>query len=228
MHENLSTRLGEIRQRIAESAAKSGREADAVTLLAVTKKVPLEVLREARYLGLLLFGENKVQEAKVKIPELPANLRWHMIGHLQSNKARDAVHLFDMIHSVDSPALARDLNKWADHFSKTTKILLEVNVSGESSKFGLPPETLPATAEMINALPRLECHGLMTLAPYAEDPEKSRPHFARLRELRDHLESTLGLRLPVLSMGMSGDYQVAIEEGSTLVRIGTALFGKRQ
>jgi pyridoxal phosphate enzyme (YggS family) len=155
-------------------------------------------------------------------------LRWQMIGHLQSNKCRDAVHLFEMIQSVDSLALAEEINKCADKAAKTMPILLEVNIAGESSKFGYPPEKLLAELKLINALPKIEIHGLMTIAPWTNESEKVRPVFRKLRELKSECEQILGAPLPQLSMGMSGDFEIAIEEGSTLVRIGTALFGPRQ
>jgi pyridoxal phosphate enzyme (YggS family) len=198
-----------------------------VTLLAVTKTHPPELVAEAAKLGLTLFGENKVQEAKPKIPLCPARLRWHMIGHLQSNKCRDAVELFELIQSVDSLPLAEELNKRAEQAAKTVPILLEVNIVGEASKFGYKPEQLLLDLEKLNALPRLEIHGLMTVPPYSPLPEKVRPVFRRLGELREQCQQALGAPLPHLSMGMSGDFEVAIEEGATIVRVGTALFGER-
>jgi pyridoxal phosphate enzyme (YggS family) len=174
-----------------------------------------------------LFGENKVQEAKAKIPLCPGKLRWHMIGHLQSNKCRDAVHFFEMIQSVDSLPLAQEINKWADKSAKTMPILLEVNVAGESSKFGYGPQKLLGELKEINALSRTEIHGLMTVAPWSSEPEKVRPVFRKLRELKQECEQILGAPLPHLSMGMSGDFEVAIEEGATIIRVGTAFFGPR-
>ncbi len=190
----------------------------AVTLVAVTKTVPPERVDEALNAGIGVFGENKIQEAKAKIPLVSSRARWHFIGHLQSNKARDAVELFELIHSVDSVKLAGELNKWAERAGKTQPILLEVNVSGESSKFGFRPEDLPAALAEIQKFPRLEVRGLMTVPPLGKDP---RPFFRQLRRLRDET----GLR--ELSMGMSHDYEIAIEEGATIVRIGTAIFGER-
>jgi pyridoxal phosphate enzyme (YggS family) len=176
--------------------------------------------------GITHFGENKVQEARGKIDELGRGV-WHLIGHLQSNKAREAVRLFDSIDSVDRAELAEEINQRADALGKTQNVLLQVNIAGESTKFGCSPETARSLAETINNLPRLCLQGLMTIAPYAPEAEKSRPHFAGLRVLRDNLVRDTGLQLPVLSMGMSGDFGVAIEEGSSAVRIGTALFGER-
>jgi hypothetical protein len=224
---DLAANLETIRQRIKAACDRSDREPNSITLLAVTKTQPPEVVSDAAGHGLLVFGENKVQEAKAKIPLCPGKLRWHFIGHLQSNKCRDAVQLFSMIQSVDSLALAQEINKRADEAAKTMPVLLEVNLAGEASKFGYPPKTLLAELKAINALPRLEVHGLMTVPPWSPDAENSRPHFQRLRELKAECEEILGVPLPHLSMGMSGDFEVAIEEGATMVRIGTALFGPR-
>jgi pyridoxal phosphate enzyme (YggS family) len=189
--------------------------------------MPPAFVDAAIHLGQVLFGENKVQEAKAKIPECSSRARWHMIGHLQSNKCRDAVQLFEMVQSVDSVSLAQELNKWAEKSGKTLPVLLEVNVAGEGTKFGFKPELLLEQMEVINAFPRLAVHGLMTIAPWSPDPERARASFRRLRELKAAAEQKLGASLPHLSMGMSGDFEVAIEEGSTIVRIGTALFGAR-
>ena len=225
---SLAGNLEKVERRIADACARSGRNPDEVQLVAVTKGHPPEAIREAADLGLTLFGENKVQEAKVKISRCPGRLRWHMIGHLQSNKVRDAVHFFEMIQSVDSLSLAEEINRWADRGAKTMPILLEVNVAGESSKFGYRPDRLLAELAQINALPKIEIHGLMTIAPWTPEPEKVRPVFRRLRELKAECDAILGAPLPHLSMGMSGDLEVAVEEGATMVRIGSALFGPRQ
>lgn len=196
-------------------------------MLAVAKTQPPEVVRAAAELGLTLFGENKIQEAKAKIPLCPDRLRWHFIGHLQTNKCRDAVSLFEMIQSVDSLPLAQELQKRAEQAAKTMPILLEINVAGEGSKFGYQPERMLTEFKEIISLSRLEVHGLMAIPPFTPVPEKARPHFRRLRELREQCEQLLGAPLPHLSMGMSGDFEIAIEEGATIVRIGTALFGER-
>ncbi len=225
---DLAANLAGIQARIAAACARVNRDASSVTLLAVTKTQPPEVVADAARLGLSLFGENKVQEAKGKIPLCPGRLRWHMIGHLQSNKVRDAVHLFAMIQSVDSLALAEEINKRAEQASKTVPVLLEVNIVGEASKFGYKPEQMLSEFKALNALPRLEIHGLMTIPPWTPVPERVRPVFRRLRELKQQCEEQLGAPLPHLSMGMSGDFEVAIEEGATMVRIGTALFGERR
>ena len=224
----LAAHLQSVRQRIAAACRRSGRDPAAVTLLAVSKSQPPDMIRAAADAGLALFGENRVQEAKSKISQCPAHLRWHMIGHLQSNKCRDAVSLFSMIHSLDSLPLAEEINKWAAHFAKTMPVLLEINIAGESSKFGCSPEKLPALLPLVNALPKLEIHGLMTIAPFSADPEKARPVFRRLRQLQADCEQILGAPLPHLSMGMTGDFEVAIEEGATIIRLGTALFGPRR
>lgn len=224
---SLTENLAAIQQRIHAACDRAGRKPESVTLLAVTKTHPPETIREAVAAGLLYFGENKVQEAKAKIPHCPGRARWHFIGHLQSNKCRDAVELFEMIESVDSLSLAQEINKRAEQAAKTMPVLLEVNVAGEGSKFGYAPDQLLAEFTALNALPRLEIHGLMAVPPYTPQPETARPHFRRLRELKARCEQMLGAPLPQLSMGMSGDFEVAIEEGSTIIRIGTALFGPR-
>ncbi len=224
---DLAANLAAVQQRIQAACARAGREPASVTLLAVTKSHPPETVRRAAELGLNLFGENRVQEAKAKISMCPNRLRWHMIGHLQSNKCRDAVRLFEMIQSVDSLALAQEINRWAENQAKTLPILLEVNLAGEASKFGYKAERLLAELEQVNALPRIEIHGLMTIPPWTSDPEKVRPVFRQLREVKQRCEQILGAPLPHLSMGMTGDYEVAIEEGATIVRLGTAIFGER-
>ena len=223
----LQENLTRIRSRIDQACERSGRQPDSVRLMAVSKNQPPERVAEAASAGLTLFGENRIQEAKVKIPLCPGQLEWHFIGHLQSNKSRDAVSLFQVVQGMDSLALAEELQKQTLKQARSLPILLEVNVAGESSKFGWNPDRLLAELLQLNALNRLEVHGLMTIAPYAVDPEQVRPIFRRLRELRDRCTDLLGAPLPVLSMGMSGDLEVAIEEGATLVRVGTALFGER-
>jgi pyridoxal phosphate enzyme (YggS family) len=213
-------------ERIHAACARAERDPDSIMLLAVSKGMPPESVSAAIDLGQIFFGENKVQEAKAKIPQCSSRARWHMVGHLQSNKCRDAVQLFEMIQSVDSLALAEELDKWADKISKTIPVLLEVN-SGEATKFGFKADALLNQLEALNALPRLEIHGLMTIAPWTPEPERVRPIFRALSELKTRCEQKLGAPLPHLSMGMSGDFEVAIEEGATIVRVGTALFGPR-
>ena len=224
---DLEANVKAVRQRIEAACARAGREPASVTLVSVTKGQSPEIVCAAAALGLGLFGENKVQEAKAKIPSCPGRMRWHMVGHLQTNKCRDAVGLFEMVQSVDSLYLAEELNKRAEQAAKTLPVLLEVNAVGEASKFGYRPDQLLADLGRINALPRLELHGLMTVPPWVVDPENARPVFRRMRELKARCEQLLGAPLPHLSMGMTGDFEVAIEEGATMVRIGTALFGER-
>ena len=225
---NFAENLDSIRQRIDAACGRAGRDPATVTLLAVSKTHPPETIRAAVEVGQLLFGENKIQEAKAKIPLCPGRARWQFIGHLQSNKVRDAVDLFELIQGVDTLAIAREISKRAVQAAKTMPILLEVNVAGESSKFGYPPDQLLAELKELNALPKIEVHGLMAIPPYVAVPEKARPYFQKLREVKTRAEDILGAPLPQLSMGMSGDFEVAVEEGATIVRIGTALFGERR
>ncbi len=224
----IAENLERVRAQIAEAAQKSGRSIDNVELVAISKTHDADRVREAYDAGQQLFGESKMQEARAKIPLLPSSLRWHFVGHLQKNKIRHALPLFELFHSVDSLALAQEMNRIADEDGMHPRIFLEVNVSGEGSKFGFKPEILRAEMESLLALPRLSIEGLMTIPPFAEEPELSRKHFVALRELRDALEKRFDLKLPQLSMGMTNDFQVAIEEGATLVRVGTAIFGERK
>lgn len=223
----LTERLEEVRNRIAAACARSGRSTDAVQLLAVTKTHPPEVVDAAVEAGLTLFGENRVQEAKAKIPQCSSRATWHMIGHLQSNKARDAVELFSLIEGVDSLKIATEIDKRARLAEKVMPVLLEVNVGGEASKSGFNPNDLRSTLNDLAALSNLRIEGIMTVPPWKPDPEQARPFFVGARGLKEECESSLGEALPQLSMGMSGDFEVAIEEGATIVRIGTALFGER-
>ncbi len=216
-----------MKEKIARAAAKAGRAADDIELVAVSKTHPPEAIHEALDAGHALFGESRVQEARVKIPLLPGRARWHFIGHLQKNKIRHALPLFELFHGIDTLALAQDLNRVADEAGAHPRILLEANVAGESTKFGFKPDVLQKQMEELLALDRLQIEGLMTIAPLAAEPESSRKFFAALRELRDALQSKFRVPLPRLSMGMSGDFEVAVEEGATLVRVGTAIFGAR-
>lgn len=224
---DLAANMKALETRIQAACGRAHRDAATVQILAVSKGQPPEKIQAAAELGLMVFGENRIQEAKAKIGRCASKLRWHMIGHLQSNKCRDAVHFFEMIQSVDSLEIAQEINKSAEKAAKTMAVLLEVNVVGEASKFGFSPEELLAHLSAINTLRKIEIHGLMTIAPWTPEPEKVRPVFRRLRELKKECEGVLGAPLPQLSMGMSGDFEVAIEEGATLVRIGTGLFGTR-
>jgi len=219
-----------VRERIAAAALNAGRPADEITLIGVSKTHPAEAVREAFAAGLRHFGENRVQEWEGKqrdLQDLPAT--WHLIGHLQSNKAARAAKLFHAIDSVDDLALAQRLSRARIELGVPAKlrVLIEVHIAQEEAKSGAPAEELPALAEKIAALPALELAGLMCIPPLVEDAEAARPYFRRLRELRDELARRLGRALPVLSMGMSHDFDVAIEEGATEVRVGTALFGTR-
>ncbi len=224
---SIAANLAGIESRIAGACARARRQRDEVQLLAISKGHPAEAVEEAAEAGLTVFGESKIQEAKTKIPHCPGHVRFQLIGHLQTNKCRDAVQLFEMIQSVDSLHLAREISKRCEQAAKTMPVLLEVNVAGESSKFGYTPEKVLAEIEELNTLPRVEIHGLMTIAPYVAEPEKVRPYFKQLRELKEKCENQLGAPLPHLSMGMSGDFEIAIEEGATIVRVGTSLFGAR-
>src|SRR5262245_55808798 len=203
---DLAANLRAIHTGIEAACLRSGRSPASVMLLAVSKSQPPDAVRAVTELGLKGFGENKVQEAKAKIPLCPGHLRWHMIGHLQTNKCRDAVHFFEMIQSVDRLELAAEINHRARQAAKTMPILLEVNIAGEASKFGYPPDKLLKELAQINALERIEIQGLMTIAPRTSEPEKVRPIFRQLRELKERSEQFLGAPLPHLSMGMSGDF----------------------
>ena len=224
----IASNLAEIRERIARSAARAGRATEDITLVAVSKTFPSEAIRSAYELGLRHFGENRVQEWESKqaaVADLDAT--WHLIGHLQSNKARRAANLFDRVDSVDSLALAQKLDAAAASEAKRLKVLIEVHLGGEETKSGVPEADLPSLAESVARLPHLELLGLMAIPPYFEEPEKVRPYFQRLRALRDQVGTQIKMPLSVLSMGMSHDFEIAIEEGATEVRVGTALFGER-
>ena len=219
--------LPKVQARIEAALRRSNRPPGSVTLIAVTKTHPPETVREALAAGLDQIGENKVQEARAKKPEAGDKGVWHLIGHLQTNKVKYVPPLFDWVHSIDSLGLARDLSDRAKEDGRRLKILLQINPAGESTKFGVPPDQASALAEQLNKLPNLELRGVMMLAPYYEELERVRPLFAELRETRDRIEKETGLALPELSMGMSHDFEVAIEEGATIVRLGTVLFGPR-
>jgi len=220
--------LERVRERIAQAAAKAGRAVDEIELVAITKTHDAEKVREAIEGGHTLFGESRVQEARVKIPELPSNLRWHFVGHLQKNKIRHALPLFELIHSVDSLALAQDMNRVAEEEGSHPRVLLEVNMAGEGSKFGFQPDKLREQMETLLALNRLSILGLMTIPPLAPEAEASRKYFVQLRELGDRLQIEFHVDLTQLSMGMTNDFAIAVEEGATLVRVGTAIFGERR
>ena len=220
--------LDEVRGRIDAACRRVGRDPSEVEIVAVTKTHGEEVVRAARDAGLRIVGENKVQEAAWKKPASVGGMEWHLIGHLQSNKVRAALELFDYIHSVDSTKLLDRIQMIADACGFSPRVLLEVNVSGEKSKSGMRPEEVESVVTHCReACPRVTVEGLMTMAPFSENAEDARPFFRALRELRDRVERSCGVGLPRLSMGMSGDYEVAVEEGATWVRLGTVLFGDR-
>jgi pyridoxal phosphate enzyme (YggS family) len=224
---SIAENLERAHEQIAQAAAKVGRAVDEIELVAISKTHDAAKVREAIEAGQTLFGESRVQEARVKIPELPSNLRWHFVGHLQKNKIRHALPLFELTHSVDSLALAEDINRIAEEDGLHPRVLLEVNVAGEGSKFGFQPDRLRAEMESLLALPRLSILGLMTIPPIAEEAEASRKYFVQLRELRARLQTEFHVDLAQMSMGMTQDFAVAVEEGATLVRVGTAIFGER-
>jgi pyridoxal phosphate enzyme (YggS family) len=224
---DIEKNLSRVRAKIAQAAAKAGRDPGGITLMAVTKTVPVAKIREAVAAGVTIFGENYVQEARAKIEELgQAGIEWHLIGHLQTNKVKHAVRLFDLIHSVDSLTVARELDKRAAAAGRLIKCLIEVNLSQEGSKFGIKKERTLELVRALKELKNISLKGLMTMPSYAADPEAARPYFIALRNLREEIEAS-GIPLPELSMGMSSDFEVAIEEGATIVRIGTAIFGER-
>ena len=225
--------LAAVRERIAAAARRAGRRPEEIALMAVSKTFPPTVIREAYEAGQRLFGENRVQEFSDKAPALRdlTDAEWHMIGQLQSNKAAKAAELFSAVDSVDSLRLAEKLNAAAQRANKRLPVLIEINVGSEAAKSGAAPDS-PELKQLLSAAPSLEAlqfRGLMTIPPFTEDPQQARPYFRRLRELRDQLSASRfpGIRLDVLSMGMSHDFEVAIEEGSTCMRVGTAIFGER-
>jgi len=219
----IAERVEAVRLQIADACLRSGRSPEEVTVVAVTKGFPPEAVREGFAAGLNQFGENRVQEAQAKLPllaDLAPRPTWHMVGHLQTNKVKTVLSLFDIIQSVDSLHLAQEISRRAPQ-SVRVPVLLEVNVAGEAAKYGFSPDELPAAAEQVRALPGLEVRGLMTVAPMVADPQQARPVFRRLRSLAESLD------LRELSMGMTDDFEVAVEEGATIVRVGRAIFGER-
>ena len=224
---SIGSRLAAVQNEIAAAAARSGRDAGGITLVAVSKTHPPESVSAVLAAGQGIFGESRVQEARAKIPLVPGRARWHFIGHLQRNKIRHALPLFELFHGVDSLEIARDIGRIAAEDGALPHVLLEVNVAGEASKFGFSPERIRSQIEELLALKRLTIEGLMCIPPPQPRAEMARRFFVALRELRDLLETEFRISLPQLSMGMSGDFAVAIEEGATLVRVGTAIFGER-
>lgn len=225
---SISENVDRVRERIARAALRGDRRPEEVVLIAISKTFPAEAIREAYEAGVKAFGENRVQEWETKQPPLAdIQASWHLVGHLQSNKARRAARLFDWIDSVDDIALAAKLDEAAGETNEWLAVLIEVQVDPSESKSGISPQDLPVLAEAVVQLPHLQLRGLMAIPPPCDDPRDARPYFRRLRRLRDDLQTHLGRPLPELSMGMSHDFEIAIEEGSTQVRLGTAIFGER-
>jgi len=227
----LIKRLQSVKERIENAARACGRDPETIRLVAVGKTIPTDRVKQAIQAGVTILGENYVQEARAKFNDLATYpVSWHFIGHLQSNKAKYAVRLFDLIHSVDKLKLAREIDKQAKKIDKIQEILIQVNISEEASKSGVDVEDAHNLLKDISLLENLSVKGLMTMPPYYNEPEKVRPYFSALRGLRDHLmqQELFNVTLSELSMGMTGDFEVAIQEGTTLVRIGTAIFGKRE
>ena len=223
----IAENLEDIHERIRNAAARSGRHASAVELLAVSKTKPVEILQEAADAGQIAFGENRVQEILNKQPQLPDNLCWHLIGPLQSNKVRKVLPLVAMIHAVDSLAIAKDIHRIAGELGLQPKVLIEINLGEETTKHGFSTSQIYEQWEALKALDHLSIHGVMCIPPFDLSVDKVRPYFSALRELRDELEKRAGSLLPQLSMGMSHDFETAIEEGATIVRVGSAIFGDR-
>lgn len=224
--DGITARLESVRARIAAAARRARRDPDDVTLIGITKTVPIDRIRQAVAAGLASLGENRVQEAETKIPSLPGGIAWHLVGHLQANKARRAVALFSVVHSVDSVDLARRLDRMARESGRRLDVLLQVDLAGETTKHGLPVDALEPSIAATARLDALRLRGLMIIPPPAAEPEGSRRWFRRLREIRDRLARS-GPPLTDLSMGMTDDFEVAVEEGATMVRVGRALFGER-
>jgi pyridoxal phosphate enzyme (YggS family) len=216
-----------VTERIEKAAQRVGRDPKAIRLVSVSKTVDAARIKEAIEAGVSILGENYVQEAQKKIEEIGKPVAWHFIGHLQSNKAKYAVRLFDMIHSIDSLTLAEELNRRAEQVGQVAKVMIEVNISGEATKFGTDEEKVFSTVRGILNLGHLSLEGLMTMPPYFDLPEMSRPYYTKLRELKERMVRE-GIPLKELSMGMSNDFEIAIEEGATYVRVGTAIFGERK
>ena len=226
----ITDNIDHIKKKIAEACERAGRPRESVQLIAVSKTKPVPDLMEALNYGHNVFGENKVQEIRDKVEAMGTEgIHWHMIGHLQANKVKYLIGVVDLIHSVDNDKLAAEIEKQAAKHDVVMDVLCEVNMAGEETKFGLKPEETMDFVKRISELPHLKVRGLMTIAPYTEDPESNRVYFKGLRELKDRInaEHIPGVDMDTLSMGMTGDYEVAIEEGATLVRVGTGIFGER-
>ncbi len=219
--------LAIVRERVAELVKKAGRDPQSVKLIAVSKTFPAEAVQSAYDVGQRLFGENKVQDLALKNAALPKDIEWHMIGHLQSNKAKLAVENADYIHAVDSVKLLERIDRLAGELGRSPKVFLEINISGEDSKFGADTELVRELAQAATQCENISVRGLMTMAPFGVPEDELRFVFSSLRKLRDSLQTEFDLDLPELSMGMSGDFEIAIEEGATMIRVGTAIFGRR-
>jgi pyridoxal phosphate enzyme (YggS family) len=216
-----------IKEKIKKAALKTNRNPEKIKLVAVTKTVTIEQIKEAINAGIKIIGENKVHEAKEKYRILTAETEWHLVGHLQTNKVKYAVEIFDLIHSVDSVKLAKEINKRSLQFGKISNVLIEVNVSGEDTKYGIKPEEAELFIKIISEFPRISVRGLMTIAPMVKDKEETRPYFGKLRELSEEIKSKniRNVKMDYLSMGMTEDFEIAIEEGANMVRIGRGIFG---
>jgi pyridoxal phosphate enzyme (YggS family) len=226
---SIADNLARVRERMVEAAIRSGRTPDSVKLVGVTKTVDLDRIKEAVSAGLQILGENYVQEARGKIRELKDRVSWHFVGRLQTNKAKYAVKLFDMIQTVDSFRLAQELNRRAQPLGRTVPIIIQVNLASEVSKGGVEPSECLSLIRQVSVLENLQIRGLMTMPPFFDQPERARPYFAQLREMSQKIAEAqvAGVEMHELSMGMSGDFEAAIEEGATLIRVGTAIFGER-
>jgi pyridoxal phosphate enzyme (YggS family) len=226
---SIADNLARVRERMVEAAIRSGRTPDSVKLVGVTKTVDLDRIKEAVSAGLQILGENYVQEARDKIRELKDRVSWHFVGRLQTNKAKYAVKLFDMIQTVDTFRLAQELNRRAQPLGRTVPILIQVNLASEVSKGGVEPSECLSLIRQVSVLENLQIRGLMTMPPFFDQPERARPYFAQLREMSQEIAKAqvAGVEMNELSMGMSGDFEAAIKEGATLIRVGTAIFGER-
>jgi len=225
--EIIKNNLKIINVKIKKAALKASRNPEKIKLVAVTKAAAIEQIKEAINAGVKIIGENKVQEAKEKYQILSADIEWHLVGHLQTNKVKYAVEIFDLIHSVDSIKLAKEIDRRSLQFGKITNVLIEVNISGEKTKYGIKPEEVVTFLKEISEFPRVWIRGLMTIAPIVEDKEKARPYFRKLRELSKEIKSKniKNVKMDYLSMGMTEDFEIAIEEGANMVRIGRGIFG---
>jgi len=222
--------LLEVKERMKKAAERSGRNSNEIKLIAVSKTVDVHCIKEAIKAGHQLFGENRVQEARDKIKDIGRDVKWHMIGHLQRNKVKYIFDLFDMVHSVDSIPLAHEIDRIGKKKGKVMDILVQVNISGEETKYGMEAAEMMKIIKEISNYEHISIKGLMTMPPFFNDPEDARPYFIKLRELKNEIEKQKveGVSMEELSMGMSNDFEIAIEEGATMVRVGTAIFGERQ